>query len=51
MNLPSFANVFNTISSIVDSSLQELVKRILPLCSNYSIVVRFIEGNGLFACA
>ena len=31
--------------SVVDSSLQEMVKRILPLCSNYSTVVRFIEGK------
>ena len=34
-----------TIFSYSDSSLQELVKRILPLCSNYSTVVRFIEGK------
>ena len=27
-----------------DTSLHELVRRILPLCSNYSTVVRFIEG-------
>ena len=36
-----FCNIF----SLSDLSLQELVKRILPLCSNYSTVVRFIEGR------
>ena len=30
---------------VSDPSLRELVKRILPMCSNYSIVVRFIEGT------
>uniref|UniRef100_K1PPH0 Gamma-tubulin complex component n=1 Tax=Magallana gigas TaxID=29159 RepID=K1PPH0_MAGGI len=28
----------------LDPSLQDLVRRILPLCCNYSTVVRFIEG-------
>ena len=31
-----------------DASLKELVKRVLPLCANYSVVTRFIEG--LFSC-
>ena len=28
-----------------DPSMRELVKRILPLCSNFSVVTRFIEGD------
>lgn len=43
---------FNTIRvslmssfCMVDPSLQDLVRRILPLCCNYSTVVRFIEGK------
>lgn len=30
-----------------DISLQELVQRILPICSHYSLVCRFIEGTVL----
>ena len=40
-----FGVMLCNIFSYSDSSLQELVKRILPLCSNYSTVVRFIEGR------
>lgn len=36
------------IDQSLDPSLRELVKRILPLCSNYSIVVRFIEEKSAF---
>lgn len=36
------------IDQSLDSSLQEMVKRILPLCSNYSTVVRFIEEKSAF---
>ncbi|XP_041354765.1 gamma-tubulin complex component 2-like isoform X2 [Gigantopelta aegis] len=36
------------IDQSLDPSLQELVKRVLPLCSNYSTVVRFIEEKAAF---
>ncbi|CAG5121559.1 unnamed protein product, partial [Candidula unifasciata] len=36
------------IDQSLDISVQELVKRILPICSNYSIVVRFIEEKSSF---
>ncbi|XP_050392733.1 gamma-tubulin complex component 2 isoform X2 [Patella vulgata] len=36
------------IDQSLDHSLQELVKRILPLCSNYSTIVRFIEEKSAF---
>lgn len=36
------------IDQSLDPSLQELLKRILPLCSNYSTVVRFIEEKSAF---
>ncbi|XP_070191427.1 gamma-tubulin complex component 2-like isoform X2 [Littorina saxatilis] len=36
------------IDQSLDPSLQELVRRILPLCSNYSTVVRFIEEKSAF---
>ncbi|KAK3086762.1 hypothetical protein FSP39_022926, partial [Pinctada imbricata] len=32
----------------LESSLQELVRRLLPLCSNYSTVIRFIEEKSAF---
>lgn len=35
-------------SLYLDPSLHELVRRILPLCSNYSTVVRFIEEKSAF---
>jgi len=31
--------------NFTDSSLMEMVNRVLPLASNYSTVARFIEGN------
>ncbi|XP_076466365.1 gamma-tubulin complex component 2-like isoform X2 [Babylonia areolata] len=36
------------IDQSLDPSLHELVRRILPLCSNYSTVVRFIEEKSAF---
>ncbi|XP_046359513.1 gamma-tubulin complex component 2-like [Haliotis cracherodii] len=36
------------IDQSLDPSLQELVKRVLPMCSNYSTVVRFIEEKAAF---
>lgn len=36
------------IDQSLDPSLQELVRRILPMCSNYSTVVRFIEEKSAF---
>ncbi|KAK6168733.1 hypothetical protein SNE40_019918 [Patella caerulea] len=36
------------IDQSLDPSLQDLVKRILPLCSNYSTIVRFIEEKSAF---
>ncbi|XP_052239668.1 gamma-tubulin complex component 2-like isoform X1 [Dreissena polymorpha] len=36
------------IDQSLDASLQEMVKRILPLASNYSTVVRFIEEKSAF---
>ncbi|XP_005091505.1 gamma-tubulin complex component 2 [Aplysia californica] len=36
------------IDQSLDTSVQELVKRILPLCTNYSTVVRFIEEKSSF---
>ncbi|XP_060079665.1 gamma-tubulin complex component 2-like isoform X1 [Ylistrum balloti] len=36
------------IDQSLDPSLQELVRRQLPLCSNYSTVVRFIEEKSAF---
>lgn len=36
------------IDQSLDPSLHELVRRVLPLCSNYSTVVRFIEEKSAF---
>lgn len=36
------------IDESLDPSIQELVRRFLPLCSNYSTVVRFIEEKSAF---
>ncbi|CAG2247110.1 GCP2 [Mytilus edulis] len=36
------------IDESLDPSVQELVRRFLPLCSNYSTVVRFIEEKSAF---
>ncbi|XP_064605100.1 gamma-tubulin complex component 2-like [Liolophura sinensis] len=36
------------IDQSLDPSLKEFVNRILPLCSDYSVVVRFIEGKLAF---
>ncbi|XP_059166589.1 gamma-tubulin complex component 2-like isoform X2 [Physella acuta] len=36
------------IDQSLDASVQELVKRILPLCSNYSTVVMFIKEKSSF---
>ena len=36
------------IDQSLDPSLRELVKRVLPMCSNYSIVVRFVEEKSAF---
>uniref|UniRef100_A0A0B7B161 Gamma-tubulin complex component n=1 Tax=Arion vulgaris TaxID=1028688 RepID=A0A0B7B161_9EUPU len=36
------------IDQSLDTSVQELVKRMLPVCSNYSTVVRFIEEKSSF---
>ena len=42
----TLTNKFITTVVVIfsDPSMRELVKRILPLCSNYSIVTRFMEG-------
>lgn len=37
-----------TLDHTLDPSLQSLVQRILPLCSNYSLVNRFIEEHSKF---
>ncbi|KAG1687158.1 Gamma-tubulin complex component 2 [Nymphon striatum] len=37
-----------TIDENIDKSLRELTNRILPLCSNFSTVVEFIEERSLF---
>lgn len=36
------------IDQMLDPSLKELVKRLLPVCSSYSTVVRFIEEKSAF---
>ena len=36
------------IDRTLDSSLQEIINRILPLCTNYSTVCRFIEEGSRF---
>ncbi len=35
----------DAVSCFADPPMRDLVRRILPLCSNYSVVVRFIEGT------
>ena len=37
-----------TIDKALDPSLRNLVERVLPICSNYSAVVRFIEEKSTF---
>lgn len=32
----------------IDTSFKELIRRILPLCASYSVVIRFIEEKSLF---
>jgi gamma-tubulin complex component 2 len=29
----------------IDSALRDLTKRILPICTNYSLIIRFVEGK------
>jgi gamma-tubulin complex component 2 len=28
----------------IDSALRDLTKRIIPVCSNFSLIIRFVEG-------
>ncbi|KAK2180083.1 hypothetical protein NP493_457g05005 [Ridgeia piscesae] len=44
----SYAPRHFQVDQTLEVTLKELVKRILPLCSNYSIVVRFIEEKSAF---
>lgn len=43
MDQPEFS-----VDQTLDISLQELVQRILPICSHYSLVCRFIEDKSSF---
>ena len=33
------------IDRSLDPAMRELAKRILPVCANYSLIVRFVEGD------
>ncbi|XP_014667456.1 PREDICTED: gamma-tubulin complex component 2-like [Priapulus caudatus] len=39
-----------SVDESLDISLKVLTKRILPLCSNFSTVARFIESKSVFVC-
>lgn len=41
--LENFERKFYSID--LDPTLRDLARRMLPLCSNYSLIVRFIEGS------
>uniref|UniRef100_T1JH36 Gamma-tubulin complex component 2 n=1 Tax=Strigamia maritima TaxID=126957 RepID=T1JH36_STRMM len=37
-----------SLDESIDSSLKEMVRRVLPICANYSAVIRFIEKRSSF---
>ncbi len=36
------------VDRLLDPAMRELAKRILPVCSNYSLIIRFVEGLFIF---